>query len=158
MTENSNSQERIAQVLEAVAAAQQLQADWLNYGIDCIDRYVDVEGEWWETESSEEEAEERKEEMIEFLSSEDKVAVRVRERLKVESIDRIAAALETCLGISSEEERTYGVKNILAGSLVGGMVREESVAESEEMEMLDLAEDLLEKLDEIFGFAEDDDC
>ena len=157
MTENSNSQERIAQVLEAVAAAQQLQADWLNYGIDCIDRYIDVEGEWWETESSEEEAEERKEEMIEFLSSEDEVAVRVRERLQVESIDGIAAALETCLGISSEEERTYGVKNILAGSLVA-MVREESVAEEEEMELLDLAEELLEKLDEIFGVASDDDC
>ncbi|MGK7901016.1 MAG: hypothetical protein AB4352_06310 [Hormoscilla sp.] len=150
MTENTNSQERIAQVLEAVAAAQQLQADWLHYGIDCIDRYVDVEGEWWETSDEEYSAEERKEEMIEFLSSEDKVAVRVRERLKVESMSQIAAALETCLGISSEQERTYGVKNILAGSLVA-IVREESVAEDEEIEILDLAEDLLEKLDEIFG-------
>ena len=151
MTENTNSrEERIAQVLEAVEAAQQLQADWLNYGIDCIDRYVDVEGEWWETSDEEYSAEERKEEMIEFLSSEDKVAVRVRERLKVESISQIAAALETCLGISSEEERTDGVKNLLAGSLVGAIVREEEIKEDEEIELLDLAEELLERLDGIF--------
>ena len=152
MTENTNSrEERIAQVLEAVEAAQQLQADWLNYGIDCIDRYVNVEGEWWETSESDYSAEERKEEMIEFLSSEDKVAVRVRERLKVESIYQIAAALETCLGICSEEKRTYGVKNILAGSLVGAIAREEGVEEKEEIELLDLAEELLSKLDDIFN-------
>lgn len=152
MTENTNSrEERIAQVLEAVEAAQQLQEDWLHYGIDCIDRYVDVEGEWWDTSDEEYSAEERKEKMIEFLSSEDKVAVRVRERLKAESISQIAAALETCLGICEEEERTYGVKNILAGSLVGAIVREERVEEEEEIELLDLAEELLEKLDDIFN-------
>lgn len=151
MTESINfREERIAQVLEAVEAAQQLQADWLHYGIDCIDRYVDVEGEWWETSEEDYSAEERKEEMIEFLSSEDKVAVRVRERLQVKSIGQIAVALETCLGICSEEERTYGVKNILAGSLVGAIVREEGIEEDEEIELLDLAEELLERLDDIF--------
>jgi len=148
VTENTNSrEERIAQVLEAVEAAQQLQGDCLNYGLDCIDRYVDVEGEWWDT-SDEEYS--RKEEMIEFLSSEDKVAVRVRERLKAESISQIAA-LETSLGICEEEKRTYGVKNILAGSRVGAIVREKRVEEDEEIELLDLAEELLEKLDDIFN-------
>jgi len=151
VTENSNSQERIAQVLEAVSAAQQLQEDWLHYGLDCIDRYVDVEGEWWETSESDDTAEERKEEMIEFLSSEDKVAVRVRERLKVESISQIAAALETCLGICEDEKRTYGVKNILAGSMVGAIAREKGVEKDEEIELLDLAEELLSKLDDIFN-------
>jgi len=149
VTENTNSrEERIAQVMEAVEAAQQLQGDCLNYGLDCIDRYVDVEGEWCDT-SDEEYS--RKEEMIEFLSSEDKVAVRVRERLKAESISQIAVALETCLGICEEEKRTYGVKNILAGSLVGAIVREKRVEEDEEIELLDLAEELLEKLDDIFN-------
>lgn len=46
---NTPSQERVAKALQSVRAAQKLQEDRLNFGIDHVNLYVeDVEGDWLE--------------------------------------------------------------------------------------------------------------
>ncbi len=81
-----------------------------------------------------------------FLESDDSVAVRVRERLGNTSLSDVAAELERCLSIPEEEERIFAVKNLLAGSLRSGEMSRDASAENDEIELLDLAESLLEKL------------
>ncbi|HEY9872990.1 MAG TPA: helix-turn-helix transcriptional regulator [Candidatus Obscuribacterales bacterium] len=85
-----------------------------------------------------------------FLQSDDLVAVQVRERLGGRSIDEIAAELERCLSFPDEDDRLFAVKNVLAGSVTGGgSTRDASDNNDDEIELLDLAESLLEKLAEI---------
>jgi len=82
-----------------------------------------------------------------FLESDDPVAVKVRERHRAKSINEIAAELERCLSFPEEDERLFAVKNVLAGSVTGGgSIRDASDDNDDEIELLDLAESLLEKL------------
>ncbi|GEM_PF-1151706 len=85
-----------------------------------------------------------------FLESDEPVAVKVRERLGGRAVPEIAAELERCLSLS-EDERIFAVKNLLAGGVSaggGGMNRDSSDEGEDEIELLDLAEELLEKLGE----------
>jgi len=148
VTENTNSGEsQKSQLVQAIEAAQKLQQDRITYGRKYVYLYVDVEGEWWENNENYSEEEERKEEIIYFLESDEEVAVRVRKRLKAMWIAEIAAELEKSLRLS-EAERNYAVKNLLAGKVAGGENNGDQ-SKTEEIELLDLAADLLEKLDEI---------
>src|SRR5919199_1400266 len=83
-----------------------------------------------------------------FLQSDDPVAVRVRERLGAKSLSKMASELEKCLSIPEEEDRIFAVKNVLAGGVTTGGINRDSSDENDEIELLDLAEDLLEKLAE----------
>jgi len=144
-TENTNSREaHIAKLVRGIEAAKKLQQARITYGIEYVYLYVDVEGEWWETNENSSEEEERKEEIIYFLKSDEEVAVRVRKRLKAMWIAEIAAELEKSLRLSASE-RNYAVKNLLGS----GVQKTGSESKTEEIELQDLAADLLEKLDEI---------
>ena len=83
-----------------------------------------------------------------FLQSDDPVAVRVRERLGAKSLSEMASELEKCLSLPEEEDRIFAVKNVLAGGVTGGGSNRDSSEENNEIELLNLAEDLLEKLGE----------
>ena len=86
-----------------------------------------------------------------FLESEDSVARRVRERLGGRSLSEIAAELESCLSLP-EEDRSSAVMNILGlgGGVTGKGTNRDSSDDHDEIEIVELADDLLEKLAEIF--------
>jgi hypothetical protein len=88
----------------------------------------------------------------EFLQGDDSVAVRVREVLETRSMSEIVAQLERVYRIEPEDERPYAVKDILTGSVVGvGSDRESGTEDDEdEIELLELAEELVEKLAQIW--------
>ena len=87
--------------------------------------------------------------MTAFLESDDVVAVQVLERLAAKSPVEIAIELEKCLSISNEEDRTFAVKNALAGGIRNGDNNRDISDENDEIELLDLAESLLEKLADV---------
>ncbi|MEW6496738.1 MAG: helix-turn-helix transcriptional regulator, partial [Cyanobacteriota bacterium] len=81
-----------------------------------------------------------------FLEGDDPVAVQVRERLGERSLVEVAAELEKCLSIPEEDDRLFTVKKVLVGSVTGGGTNRDRSADNDEIELLDLAESLLEKL------------
>ena len=83
--------------------------------------------------------------LVKLLESDDSVAVKVRERLGSRTIQEIAAELEKCLNLSEEEDRIFAVKNVLAANLTGGESNRGTSNEIDEIELLDLAEELLDK-------------
>jgi transcriptional regulator with XRE-family HTH domain len=88
--------------------------------------------------------------LIKLLESDDLVAVKVRERLSTKTIPEIALELEKCRSLPEEEERIFAVKNLLAGSVGVGESNRGSSNKIDEIELLDLAEEIVEKLTEIF--------
>ncbi|NEQ72029.1 MAG: helix-turn-helix domain-containing protein [Okeania sp. SIO2C9] len=88
----------------------------------------------------------------EFIESDDQVAVKVRNKLANKSLFEIASELEKMWKISDEDDRLFAVKKILAGGFsVGSNNRDISDKNEEDgIELLELAEELLEKLDKIF--------
>ncbi|MBW4609031.1 MAG: hypothetical protein KME22_17945 [Hassallia sp. WJT32-NPBG1] len=140
--QETNSSQQVDRFSEALATARNMQQDWLNYGIDFVHFYVeDVDGDWLERWGEESVLDSLKE----FLVSDDDVAVRVRQILGERSLFDIAVNLEECLSISEENDRLYAVRNILAG-------REnnyDASREIDDLELLNLANNLLEKLAEI---------
>lgn len=81
-----------------------------------------------------------------FLESDDETAVRVRTQLINISPQEIAMNLEKCLSISEEEDRTYEVNKVLVSKInINGSYRDSS-DDNDEIELLDLAEELSEKL------------
>ena len=84
-----------------------------------------------------------------FLESDDPVAVQVRERLGERSLSEVAAELEKCLSFHDEDDQLFAVKKVLVGSVTGGGTNRDSSADNDEIELLDLAESLLEKLTQI---------
>ncbi|MBD2248558.1 helix-turn-helix domain-containing protein [Nostoc sp. FACHB-888] len=87
--------------------------------------------------------------LVKLLESDDSVALKVRERLGLRTIQEIAAELEKCLSLSEEEDRIFAVKNVLAANVACGESNRGSSDEVDEIELLDLAEELLEKLADI---------
>ncbi|MHC5614674.1 MAG: hypothetical protein ACYTXA_27750 [Nostoc sp.] len=87
--------------------------------------------------------------LVKLLESDDPVAVKVRARLGSRTIQEVAVELEKCLRFSKEEERLFGVKNVLAGSVAVAESNRGASDEFDEIELLDLAEKLLEKLTNI---------
>ncbi|HAJ59053.1 MAG TPA: transcriptional regulator [Cyanobacteria bacterium UBA8543] len=86
-----------------------------------------------------------------FLESDDSVAVQVRERLRDKTISETAAELENCLSISEEDDRISAVKKVLAGGVTTGGNNRDSGDDNDEIELLDLAEELLDKLAKMLG-------
>ncbi len=84
-----------------------------------------------------------------FLESDDPVAVQVRERLGERSLVEVAAELEKCLSIPEADNRPLEVVRVLADGVKGGRTNRDSSDENDEIELLDLAESLLEKLTRI---------
>jgi transcriptional regulator with XRE-family HTH domain len=89
--------------------------------------------------------------LVKLLESDDPVAVKVRERLSTKTIPEIAIELEKCLSLPEEEDRIFAVKNLLAGSVAVGESNRGTSNEIDEIDLLDLAEELLEKLADILG-------
>lgn len=89
--------------------------------------------------------------IIPFLESDDSVAVRVREILKDKSLLEIATQLEKCLSVSEEEDRIFAIKDLLVGSMAGGECDRNISNDNQEIDLLDLAEELVEKLGEILA-------
>jgi transcriptional regulator with XRE-family HTH domain len=86
-----------------------------------------------------------------FLESDDSVAMRVRERLGGRSLPEIVAELEKCLSLP-EEDRSDAVMDIFAASDVTARgTNRDSSDDNNGIELVELVDDLLEKLAEIFG-------
>ncbi|MEH2040659.1 helix-turn-helix domain-containing protein [Nostoc sp.] len=83
--------------------------------------------------------------LVKLLESDDSVAVKVREHLGTRTIGEIAVELEKCLSLS-EEDRIFAVKNVLAANVACGESNRGSSDEVDEIELLDLAEKLVDRL------------
>ncbi|MEH2425295.1 MAG: hypothetical protein V7K48_31650 [Nostoc sp.] len=128
---------------EALATARQMQQNWLTYGIDFVNFYVDdVDGDWLETWGHDEIlSNSRLDAIKEFLVSNDNVAVKIRQDLGERSLFDFAVNLEESWRISETNDRLSAVKNLLAG--------EENSVDTDDIRLLDLANVLLVKLAEI---------
>ncbi len=144
---STDHQERLETFLQHLEEARQLQREWMTYGINCVDLYVeDVDADWQELWREDEDKQQTfVESVTTFLKSNDRVAVRVRKQLTDQSLTDIAAKLEKYLSFP-EEDQIFLVKNMLSGSLTGRERNRDSSDENNEIELLDLAEGLLKKL------------
>ncbi|RUT09214.1 hypothetical protein DSM106972_012670 [Dulcicalothrix desertica PCC 7102] len=148
---NPNSQEKIDKAWQALEEARQVQKAWLAHGIDFVELYVeDWDGDWLETWGDDDEEDENPsiEPILSFLESDDSVAVKVRTQLQDKSLPEIAAQLEKCLSVSEAEDRIFAVKDLLADR----MENKESFRSDNDdnhIDLLDLTEELVEKLGEI---------
>lgn len=75
------------------------------------------------------------------------LAVRVQQRLETEGLPQIVAYLEKCLSITDEYNKIGTAQNILAGGVTTANNRDLS-DNNDAIELLDLTESLLEKLEE----------
>ncbi len=140
-------QQRLANFLQAVESAQKLQYDILKYGLGAAQLYCeDVDGDWLERWGEDEDR--FLESIIEFLESNDLVAIKVRKLLNDKSPQEIAIELEKCLIFSEDENSSFAIKDFLVNSLISQSDRDFSL-ENQEINLLELADSLLEKLTEI---------
>ncbi len=153
--QSTDREKRLEKFLQAVEEAQKLQDDLLKYGLDAVHLYVeDVEGDWLEKWQEEDESAQIRSvrnalsklvvNLTMFLKSDDSVAVRVRQRLGDDSLLDVATKLEKCLSIPEENEQIFAIKKILAGNVTAGVITND--LGDEEIKLLDLARDLLDKL------------
>ncbi|QHG16174.1 hypothetical protein [Nostoc sp. ATCC 53789] len=128
---------------EALATARQMQQNWLTYGVNFVNFYVeDVDGDWLETWGHDEILGNSQLDTIkEFLVSNDSVAVKVRQYLGERSLFDFAVNLEESWRISETNNRLSAVKNLLAG--------EGHSIDTDDIRLLDLADSLVVKLAEI---------
>lgn len=87
-----------------------------------------------------------------FLQGNDSVAVRVREVLESNLFSEIVAQLERIWRSETDAEKPYAIKDILAGSTASLRTDRETMNfdDEVEVELLELAETLLEKLETIW--------
>lgn len=128
---------------EALATARQMQQNWLTYGVDFVNFYVDdVDGDWLETWGNDEiVGNSRLDAIKEFLISKDSVAIKVRQDLGERSLFDFAVNLEESWRISQTNDRLSAVINLLTD--------EENSVDTDDVKLLDLANSLLVKLSEI---------
>ena len=103
----------------------------------------------------------RLETALDFFQSDEPVAVKVRDRLNEQSLPEIIAEMERIYRTYNKYERRYAAGEFLASyvpekpgfAFRGGapVVDREESDDSQQTELQDLAEELLEKLDEIWG-------
>lgn len=84
--------------------------------------------------------------LTKLFESDDAVAVKVKQRLGEKEIPEIVTDLEKCLSLSDESDRLDAVTNLLANSSLGVSSDRSLGKENDALELLDLAEELLEKL------------
>lgn len=156
-------QDRLQEISNALEVSRKMQHDWMSQGLDFIHLYVsDWSGDWlerWEEDEAAIASENSPaaESVTAFLEGNDPVAVQVRKRLGERSRSEIAEKLEHCLSLPTEDnQRLFAVKTVLAdnGISVKSALATTQEEEHEEVNLLDLAEDLLEKLAEIWGNSE----
>lgn len=149
---NADSQEKIKRLHEALEQARQMQEDWLTHGDDFVKLYVeDWDGDWAETWGDDEETENSNvEPILSFLESDDFVAVKVRKQLQDKSLSEIATQLEKCWSVSEEEDRIFAVKDLLLGH-AGNKENFRLDSNDNHIDLLDLAEELVEKLGKILA-------
>ncbi|YAF94733.1 MAG: hypothetical protein AB3A66_19370 [Nodularia sp. CChRGM 3473] len=138
---------------QALATARKMQHDWLTYGVDFVNLYVeDANGDWLETWGHDEILGNQLLDAIkEFLVSDDDIAVRIRQHLKDQASEEkkpltlfdLAVNLEECWRIPEVDDRLPVVRNILAG--------EDENVDTDNERLLDLANSLLAKLTEILN-------
>lgn len=130
---------------QALAKARRMQHDWLTYGVDFVNLYVeDADSNWWETWGNDEILGNKSLDAIkEFLISYDDVAVRIRQHLGQRSLFDVAINLEECWRIADVNDRLLIVRNLLAG--------DNTNIDLNNQELLDLADSLLAKMSEIIS-------
>ncbi len=140
-------QDRLEQFLQHLEEARKLQNDILKYGFEAVHLYVeDVDGDWLEKWGEDEEEQKIVELVKAFLESDEWVAVKVRRLLQGKSLREITIELEKCLSFTEEQDRIFAIKNVLVDNLTA---RESNCDISDEIDLLDLAEELLDKLENI---------
>ncbi|MEH2069956.1 MAG: hypothetical protein V7K47_17650 [Nostoc sp.] len=129
--------------VEALATARQMQQNWLTYGVDFVNFYVeDVEGDWLETWGNDEIlGNSRLDAIKEFLVSDDNVAVKVRQYLGERSLFDFAVNLEEYWSNSEVDDRLSAVTNLLTYG--------KNLHEADDIKLVDLANSLLVKLADI---------
>ncbi len=88
-----------------------------------------------------------------FLESDDWVAVRVRKQLQGKSLQEIAIQLEDCLRLSEEENRVFAIKTVLVESVSFKTTNRNFDDAKDTVDLLDLAEQLVKKLEKIFEMS-----
>ncbi|NEQ35247.1 MAG: hypothetical protein F6K40_02560 [Okeania sp. SIO3I5] len=142
-------EEKLAEFTKLLESSRKLQADILNYGLEAADLYVeDIDGDWlenWDDNTY-------FDSIISLLESDDPVVGRVRQKLREKSTSKIASELEKMWQISDDDDRLFAVKNLLSGDVSVASSNRDINDKNEEdgIELLELAEELLEKLDSIF--------
>ena len=151
--EITERQKRLEQFLQHLESARQLEDDIMKYGLEAADLYFeDIDSDWLETWGDDDDEPGYIEKLTTFLESDDVVAVKVKERLQGKSIDEIIGGLEYCLSQLTEKDRIFAAKDFLVGDVViSGSSRASGNSDIDEVELLELAEDLMEKLTEILG-------
>jgi len=161
---------------EALEKSRKMQQDWLTYGLDFVDIYIeDIEGDWldkWDDdETTGESAVALTAEqtfidisVVEFIGaflasdypaavwardSDHPLAQRVQQQMETEGLEQIITRLESCLSIPDESDRLHEAIAILAGGVAVGEITRDSGDEEDEFKLFDLAESLLEKLAEL---------
>ncbi len=145
-------QKRLDKFIESVEAAQQLQNDIVRYGLEAAYLYAeDVDGDWLEKWDEDEVSQTNfVESVTNFLESDDWVAVSVRKQLQGKSLSEIATQLEDCLKLSESENRVFAIKTVLVESASLEKINCSFVDEKDAVDLLDLAEQLVKRLERIF--------
>lgn len=159
----TDRQERLEKFLQHLEEARKFQDDLLKYGLEAVHLYVeDVDGDWLEKWGEDDEeltqvtststlASKSVVNLTMFLKSDDPVAEKVRNWLGDDSLLDVATELEKCLSTPEENDQLLAVKSVLVGGATARGTTRESSAGNDQIELLDLAEDLLQKLGEILG-------
>ena len=127
--QQTNNSAQLENLTAALAAARNMQQDWLNYGLNFVHIYVeDVEGDWLETWGDDEISNPLFDAIKDFLVSDDDVAIKIRNYMGDTSLFDLAVDLEECLRISRENDKISAVKDVLVSNL-----------DIDNLELLDLA-------------------
>jgi hypothetical protein len=116
--QQTNNSAQLEDLTEALAAARNMQQDWLNYGLNFVHIYVeDVESDWLESWGDDEISNPLFDAIKDFLVSDDDVAIKIRKYIGDTSLFDLAVDLEECLRISREHDKTSAVKEVLANDI-----------------------------------------
>ena len=148
-------QKRLDKFIESVEAAQKLQSDIVRYGLEAAYLYAeDVEGDWLERWDEDETLQTNfVESVTTFLESDDWVAVSARKQLQGKSLAEIATQLEDCLRLSESENRVFAIKTVLVESASCRNSDRTFSDDLDTIDLLDLAEQLVNRLERIFKFV-----
>lgn len=136
-----DSKQRLEEFRQRLELARTLQDDIIKYGLAAADLYCDdVDSDWLESWAKEE-TDNIIESIVNFLSSDDSIAVCVKEILPHKSLESIATELSRCLNFSQDEARIFAVKSLFADNLINGDVC------SDRFDLMSFARELVEKLE-----------
>jgi len=140
-------------ISDALAVTRKMQQDWLEHGLDFVNLYVeDWAGDWlekWGEDDTEKLQESLTAPVSTFLEGDDLIAEKLRNSIQASetcpqpTLDTLATELVSCLYLPTEnEQRLFAVKTVLADNIT-------PISEFQEISLLDLAGELLAKLEAI---------